>query len=118
MSDGGTWLGKGSKVEVSYLLARPGNVFDQKQLRGYLHLKHLHVSVSASSIIVIFIFCLVTTLVIFPHLIYLHSILTEAEAPFAYTAFPLQSLEDNYSTKQGGKPRKGGRKAGVKVVRV
>jgi len=36
MSDGGTWLGKGSKVEVSYLLAKPGNVFDQKQLRGYL----------------------------------------------------------------------------------
>jgi len=62
-----------------------------------------------------FTFCLVTTLVIFPHLIYLHLILTEAEAPFAYTAFPPQSLEDNYFTKQGGKPRKRGRKAGVKV---
>ena len=89
ISDARTRSRKGRKVEFPYLLARLSNVFDQKQLRGYLHLKHLHVSVSASSIIVIFIFCLVTTLVIFPHLIYLHSILTEAEAPFAYTAFPL-----------------------------
>ncbi|KUJ06353.1 uncharacterized protein LY89DRAFT_743964 [Mollisia scopiformis] len=47
-----------------------------------------------------------------------HDDKTWAEIGQHFPGHTLQSLKENFFTKQGGKPRRRGRKAGVKVVRV